>query len=365
MWTKNKYTEIVGTDYPIVQGPFGGGLSSAELVAAVSNSGGLGGYGAYNLQPEEIIEINNQIKSLTDKSYALNLWISDIDKKSTVYSKEDFEKLKLIFEPYYNMLGIPLPEMPDNVSTKYERQVETILDIKPPVFSFIFGIPSKEILQECRKREIVTIGAATTIDEAMALEEAEVDLIVASGFEAGGHRPSFLRSAEDSLTGTFALIPQIVDRVKTPVIAAGGIADGRGIAAAFTLGASAVQIGTAFLACEESNAPQEHKQMIFSDKSKYSTLTKVFTGRLARGIKSKISEAGKFIENEIAPFPLQSKFISPLRSAALKQKKTELITFWAGQAAPIVKEKNARELMLSLIDEVDVIYERMLMQSQK
>ena len=165
-----------------------------------------------------------------------------------------------------------------------------LLDAKVPVFSFIFGIPPKEILEECRAKSIVTIGTATTPEEAAALQEAGVDAIVASGFEAGGHRGSFLRAAEDSLTGTFSLVPQIVDMVDVPVIAAGGIADARGVIAALALGAEAVQMGTAFLACEESGASRLHRQALRGKKAGHTALTKGFTGRLARGIHNRLME---------------------------------------------------------------------------
>ena len=159
-----------------------------------------------------------------------------------------------------------------------------LLDANVPVFSFIFGIPPKEILEECRAKSIVTIGVATTPDEAAALQEAGVDAIAASGFEAGGHRGSFLRPAEDSLTGTLSLVPQIVDIVDVPVIAAGGIADARGVIAALALGAEAVQMGTVFLACEESGASRLHREALLGGNAGHTALTKGFTGRLARGI---------------------------------------------------------------------------------
>lgn len=335
------------------------------MVTTVSNAGGLGGYGAYNLEPEQLIEIDKEIKAGTDKPYVINTWVSDVDKEAYHYTADDFEKLKEVFTPYFNELNIPVPEMPVAGASKFEMQAETILRIKPPVFSFIFGIPSKEILKECKKQNIKTIGAATTPDEAMALEEAQVDLIIATGFEAGGHRPSFIRSAQDSLTGTFALIPQIADKVKTPIIAAGGIADGNGIAAALTLGASAVQIGTAFLACEESNATHVHKELLFSPVAKHTTLTKAFTGRLARGISSIIAEETKNLERDFAPFPLQSIFLSPLRAAAIAQNKPGMITFWAGQALPLLKHKTAGKLMQSLISQTEEIFNSFSFASNK
>src|SRR5207253_8858692 len=170
---------------------------------------------------------------------------------------------------------------------RFEDQARVLLDANVPVFSFIFGIPPKEILDECRVKGIVTIGTATTPDEAAALEEAGVDAIVASGFEARGHRGSFLRPAEDSLTGTLSLVPQIRDIVDVPVIAAGGIGDARGVIAALALGAEAVQIGTAFLACDESGASRLHREALRGPDAGHTGLTRGFTGRLARGIRNR------------------------------------------------------------------------------
>ncbi len=349
MWYKTKFSEIVGIQYPIIQGPFGGGYSSVELTSTVSNLGGLGSFGAQSLTPQQIIDTNNAIHSVTDKPYAINLWVSDRDERLSSFKEAEYEKLIKLFKPYFEEFGVPIPEMPGNLGPKYEDQVEALLEARPPAFSFVFGIPSNEVLNECRKKGIKTIGTATTVDEALALETAGIDAVVATGFEAGGHRVSFIRSAEDSLTGTFSLIPQVADKLKIPVVAAGGIADGRGIAAAMILGAAGVQIGTAFLACSQSNATELHKEQLFSEEAKYTTLTKVFTGRLARGIRSKLSEELKPHEKDIAPFPLQSLFLSSLRSKMLSSQRADLITFWAGQSSSLLKHKDATELFNSLV----------------
>jgi nitronate monooxygenase len=351
MWYNTKATEILGIQYPIMQGPFGGNLSSVELVSTVSNAGGLGGYGAYTLSPQEIVDVDRQIKAATNKPYNLNLWVSDTDAVDSSISDEQFETTQALFKPYFDEAGITLPSKPGPFKTRFENQVQVILDIKPKVFSFMFGVPSEDVLEQCRRLGIKTVGAATTLDEAIFLENAGVDMIIASGFEAGGHRPSFLASAESSTTGTFVLLQLIKEKVKTPVIAAGGIASGKGIAAALTLGADAAQIGTAFLATEESNALPIHRQMLFSDAAKYTTLSRAFTGRLGRGITSRIAKDVIHKEAELLPFPLQSTFMSHLRKAALEQEKWDMILFWGGQIAPILKHTHAKELMHSLIED--------------
>ena len=200
------------------------------------------------------------------------------------------------------------------------------------MFSFIFGIPPKEILDECRAKGIVTIGSATTLDEAVALQEAGVDAIVASGFEAGGHRGSFLRAAEDSVTGTFSLIPRIADAVEVPVIAAGGIADARGVVAAFALGAEAVQMGTAFLTCEESGASRIHREALMQHKAEYTGLTKAFTGRLARGINNRLMSELNQKGAEILPYPLQRILVRNLSIAAEAADQADLMLCGPGKA---------------------------------
>nr|WP_294794696.1 nitronate monooxygenase [uncultured Mucilaginibacter sp.] len=351
MWYNTKATELLGIQYPILQGPFGGNLSSVELVATVSNMGGLGGYGAYTLSPQEIVDVDRQIKAATNRPYNINLWVSDTDAIDGTVSDEQFEKTKALFKPYFDEAGIDLPAKPATFKTRFENQVQVILDVKPKVFSFMFGVPSADILEESRKHGIVTVGAATTLDEAIYLEHAGVDMIIASGFEAGGHRPSFLTPAEASTTGTFVLLQLIKEKVRVPVIAAGGIANGRGITAALTLGADATQIGTAFLATDESNALPIHRQMLFSDAAKYTTLSRAFTGRLGRGITGRIAKDMLHQEAGLLPFPLQSTFMAPLRKAALEQEKWDMILFWGGQIAPILKHTKAAELMRALIKE--------------
>ncbi|HEY4287407.1 MAG TPA: nitronate monooxygenase [Puia sp.] len=392
MWYNTKAAKILGVQYPIFQGPFGGNLSSVKLTSTVSNLGGVGGYGAYTLTPQEIYNVNEEIRKETSKPYNINLWVSDNDLATSAGNNttsppgksndpmlpdtttpratnnpnpsnippnpipSDLQSLRALFQSYFDELGVPFPDKPLSFSSRFENQVEVILHTKPPAFSFMFGVPSADILGQCKKLGIVTIGAATTLDEALALDDADVDMIIASGFEAGGHRPSFLAPSENSLTGTFVLLQQIRETVRRPIIAAGGIATGKGIAAALALGADAVQVGTAFLACEESNALDIHREMLFSPASRYTVLTRAFTGRLGRGLRSRISEETRGKEKSFLPFPLQSQFMSSLRQAAIIQKKWELILFWGGQIAPLLKHKKASDLMNALVEETTAYF---------
>src|SRR5580700_7428504 len=226
-WNRTRVSSALGIEYPIIQGPLGG-FSSQRLTAAVSNFGGLGSFGALSLAPSAIQEVVAEIRSLTNKPFAINLWVSMEDEGAATSDAQAFERSLSHLAPHLEAVGASKPQFSSYKPLRFEDQVRVLLDAKVPAFSFIYGIPPKEILEECHRQGMLTMGTATTWDEAIALEQAGVDVVVASGFEAGGHRGSFLRSAEDSLTGTISLVPLVVDAVKIPVVAAGGIADARG-----------------------------------------------------------------------------------------------------------------------------------------
>lgn len=342
-------TEILNIEYPIIQGPFGGGLSSISLLSCVSNAGGLGSFGAHYMEPVEIETLIQDIRLQTDKPFAVNLWVNDHDGDGLALSEESFQRAYQVLRPYFEELGLPEPEYPKQFGVRFDEQIEPILKMAPPVFSFVYGIPDETIIHDCKKRGIKTIGTATTLDEAIALDDANIDIIVATGFEAGGHRVSFINEAEDSLMGTMSLIPQIVDHVKAPVIAAGGIADKRGMNAAMALGAQGVQIGTAFLACTESNAPDIHREALWQKEARHTALTRVFTGRLARGINNRIIQESKEKAEDFAPYPAQSWFMKHIKTKSIENNQPDLISLWCGQSAPLLKHKSAYDLFQSLI----------------
>lgn len=350
-WTDTPFARRMGVAYPIIQGPFGRGSSSVRLTAAVSNVGGLGSFGANVLAPEDILKTANEIRKHTEKPFSLNLWVSTFDEGGDSLDEATYERLLKVLAPYYRELGVEPPPKPDGVARNFQDQMAAVLEARPAAFSFIFGIPSPQVLRQCREKGIATIGGAASADEAAALEAAGVDMVVASGFEAGGHRSSFLRPGDESLIGTFSLIPQVANKVKVPVIAAGGIADGRGIAAALMLGADAAQIGTAFLACEESGAPPLHREALFQEQSKDTALSRAFTGRLARGIANRFAREMKAHDAELAAYPAQGWAMAPLRAAALAQSRTDLVNFWVGQSASLIRHRTVSELFASLIRE--------------
>ncbi len=355
-WNENRLTAKLGIDYPIIQGPLGG-LSSQKLTAAVSSFGGLGSFGAHGLAPEAIKEVIGQIRSLTSKPFAMNLWVSMEDEDARTSDEDAFNRSLVPLTSHLAALGAPRPTFKPYSPTRFEDQARVLLDAKVPVFSFIFGIPPKEVLDECRTNRIVTIGTATTPEEAATLQEAGVDAIVASGFEAGGHRGSFLRAAEDSLTGTISLVPQIADMADVPVIAAGGIADARGVIAALALGAEAVQIGTAFLACEESGAGVLHRHVLREKNSGHTALTKGFTGRLARGIHNRLIQELNKPGIEILPYPLQRGLVRNVAIPAEAAGRSDLLPLWAGQSANLSACTNVSAFLTSLVNEVSEIAE--------
>jgi len=281
----------------------------------------------------------------------MNLWVSMEDEGARISDEHAFNRSLAPLATHIAALGAPRPEYKPYSSMRFEHQVRVLLDAKVPVFSFIFGIPPREVLEECRAKSIVTIGTATTSEEGAALQEAGVDAIVASGFEAGGHRGSFLRSAEDSLTGTLSLVPQIADVVDVPIIAAGGIADARGVIAALALGAEGVQMGTVFLACEESGASFLHRQALRGIRAGHTALTKGFTGRLARGIHNRLLEELNRPGTEILPYPLQRALVRNLAIPAEAAGRSDLVPLWAGQSATLSACPNVLAFLTSLVKE--------------
>ena len=336
-----RITDLLGLDHPIVQGPFGGGLSSVELAAAVSNAGGLGSFGAQHLSPDELEETIAALRAGTDRAFNVNLWVSTHDVPEDEYDGWDAAVEQL--RPLYDELGATPPARPRPSAYRFDELVEVLIAQRPPVFSFVYGIPEPAVLDACRAAGIVTIGTAITVEEAVALDAAGVDAIVASGFEAGGHRVAFLRTAEDSLVGTLSLIPATVDAVQTPVIAAGGISDRRQVQAALTLGAEAVQVGTAFLATTQSAASSAHRYAL-AHGPRRTRLTRAITGRLARGLDARIMTF-----DPVAPFPYQASLIRPLIEVAYRAGREDLVAFWSGQSAPLVRpDRDAVELLREL-----------------
>ena len=355
-WSSTALSRRLGLTAPIVQGPFGSGLSSVDLVVAVSEAGGLGSFGVHHLDGEGIRATASAIRARTGQPFALNLWMPLEDSEDPILSDAEFERALDTLRPCFSELGVPPPARPQRFTPPYAEQIAALIEARPAVFSFVFGVPEPAVLRQCRESGITTLGTATTVDEAIELERAGVDAVVASGFEAGGHRISFLRSAEESLTGTIALVPQVVDAIRIPVIAAGGIADGRGIAAAFCLGAQAVQIGTAFLACQESGTSALHREQLHGPDARYTALTRVYTGRLARGIRNRFIDDMRDHERHVPHYPVQAWLTAQYKSAALAQRRKDLVPLWSGQSAALIRHRSAAALLESLEAETASVF---------
>lgn len=350
MWNDTAFTRRFDLRYPIVQGPFGGGLSSTELAATVSNAGGLGSFGLQGMTPGTIRAVIAELRGRTAAPFNVNLWVSTEDAPAASIARADYDAAVAAIAPLYAEAGATPPSFPLASGPSFDEQAEAVLEARPPIFSFIFGVPSAAILDRCRSLGIRTLGTATTADEARALDDAGVDAIVATGSEAGGHRPSFLRSAEASLTGTIALVPEVVDAVRVPVIAAGGIADGRGVAAVLALGAGAAQIGTAFLACDESNAHPGHRAAL-RGPSPGTVLTRGLTGRLGRALRNRLADTLADPAVSRLPYPFQGNLVAAIKQAALASGRFDLAPFWSGQSASLVRHTQAAPLFASLVQD--------------
>ena len=329
-----------------------GGGDTPELVAAVSSAGALGSIGAAYLTPEQILATANSVRSKTDRPFGINLFAPQPAPALPTNTTLAVQAVA----PYYAEVGLPSPEPPQLPPDRFAGQAQAVLDSGASVFSFTFGTIPADAVAAAKSRGILVVGAATTVDEALQLQHLGCDAVVAQGSEAGGHRGTFAADFSSAMIGTIALVPQIVDAVTVPVIASGGIMDGRGIAAALALGAVAVQMGTAFLTCTEAGVPDAYKQAILNAREDQTRITRAFSGRPARGIVNRLMtevEVTATAEPPILPFPLQNVLTRPLRTAAAKQGRTEFLSLWAGQALRLARRQSAAELVARLVRETN------------
>lgn len=341
---------MLNTTFPIIQGPFGGGLSSEALVAAVSDAGGLGSFGAYHLPPDEITALVDRLKRRTARPFSVNLWIPLAGEDPPVVTADQLAEQSSRLAPYLEELGVEPPAVsPAAAHFDFDAQVDALIDAAPPVISFVFGAPPKHVVDRAHQVGIRLIGTATTVDEAKVLEESGVDVIVASGSDAGGHRGAFLAPVEESLVGTFSLMPQVAEAVDVPVVAAGGIATAAQLRAAHVLGAEGVQIGTAFLVSDESIASEAHKDAIIRLAGHGTVLTSVFTGRIARGLPNRVTRELADLA-PVVPYPLLGAVTAPLRKAAQEQGRADLAGFWSGQSGALARRRPAAEMFAYFAD---------------
>lgn len=337
-------TERLGIALPITLAPMAGEASKAPFVAAVSNAGGLGVLGGGYLAPAALRAMIRDIRALTDKPFGVNLFIYDNPTSTDAAALAHYTTA---LAPWYAEAGLPAPAVPTRLGESQQEQMQVLLEENIAFFSFTFGCPDADMLARFREKGIFMAGTATTVHEARDLETRGVDAIVAQGAEAGGHRGTYLTDDfAQALTGNFALIPQIADAVSIPVIAAGGIADRRGVRAAFALGADAVSVGTAFLTTTESPVSAAYKQVLLSQPD--TRLTRVFSGRPARGIPNRFMDGMSKFESSTPPYPVAHVLTQPLRGHGRQNGKTEYQSLWSGQAAGLNRAWSVAELVQEL-----------------
>ena len=333
--------QLLGVELPIVQAPMAGVQGSA-LAAAVSNAGGLGSLPCATLSLDAMRAELKALTAQTTKPYNVNFFCHTPPQPDVERERRWLAALS----PYFAEYGIDADAIPvgPGRSPFSAEAAELLEEFKPPVVSFHFGLPSADLLARVRSWGARVLSSATTLDEALWLEARGVDAIIAQGFEAGGHRGMFLTDDLNTQVGTFALLPQIVQAVKVPVIAAGGIADAKGVAAAMALGAAGAQIGTAYLLCPEVTTSALHRAALKSDAARVTAVTNVFTGRPARGIVNRVMRELNVVSPDAPPFPLATSAITALRTLAEKDGNSDFSPLWSGQNATGCREVPAADL---------------------
>ena len=348
MMAANELVKRLGIEHPIVQGPMGGGPSTPELVAAVSNAGGLGSLGAAYLTPDQIADAIRKIRVLTNKPFNVNLFAGSWNRDAAAVSAPMLELLAEI----HQTLGLPPPVLPAMPPDPFPAQFEAVLRARPPIFSFTFGIPDRDAIVRLKAHSITIVGTATTVEEARLLAAAGVDAIAAQGAESGAHRGTFAGPFEAAMIPTLHLVRGIAAATPLPVIAAGGLMDGRDIVASLQAGASAAQLGTAFLASPESGAPPVHKQAILAARTDTTVVTRAFSGRPARGLVNEFITRLEGRENIILPYPLQNALTRAMRTAAAQKGLAGYLSLWAGQGVARARAIPAGELVRRLLIEM-------------
>jgi nitronate monooxygenase len=348
----DRLTRLIGLELPIIQAPMAGS-NDAALVVAVSEAGGLGSLPCATASLEEMRRQFGIIKQQTARPVNANFFCHAEPEDDAASDARWMTRLA----PHFAETGADVASVPK--ASRYYRfgreHLPLLAEFRPKVVSFHFGLPDEALVREVKALGALVMSSATTVAEAKWLAARGCDVIIAQGAEAGGHRGVFLTedpcAAAARQPGTFALVPQVVDAVEVPVIAAGGIADGRGVAAAFVLGASGVQVGTAYLATPEARTSAVHRAAIQSGRDDETVMTNVLTGRPARGFVNRVMADLGPLSTDAPPFPLASRAIGVLRAKAEPEGKGDYSSLWAGQAVGLVRERPAAALTRALIDD--------------
>ena len=349
--TRNEITERLGISHPILQAPMAGGTTTPELVAAVSNAGALGSLGAAYLTPEQLIGSIQKIRALTDRPFNVNLFAGGYEAEP----KTDPGPMLAFLAEVHEILGLPAPTLPTVPSDPFPEQLQAVIEARPPVFSFTFGIPHPSAMRSLKACGITVLGAATVLREASMLAEAGVDGIVAQGAEAGAHRGTFAGPFEEAMVPSLELVEQIATLRPLPVIASGGLMDGHDIADAMDRGASAAQLGTAFLTCPESGASSTHKEAVLAAGQDTTLISRAFSGRPARALMNTFLSKLATQQEIILPFPLQNRMTRPMRMAAAKLGNAGFLSLWAGQGVTRARSMPAATLVQCLVEEINAV----------
>ena len=346
-WPSAALTDLIGTELPIIQAPIAG-AQGADLAIAVAQAGGLGSLPCAMLGEDDIRAGDRTIRKATNRPFNLNFFCHKPPKRDAAREAAWAEKLA----PYMAELGVEPPKETGGGRAPFDEAVCALVEeIRPKVVSFHFGLPEPGLFQRVKATGAVVLSSATTAAEARHLANAGVDAVIAQGVEAGGHRGMFLSTDMTDQVGTMALVPQIVDAVDIPVIAAGGIADGRGVAAAMALGAAGAQIGTAYLLTPQATISDLYRDALKRSNDGDTALTNVFTGRLARGLKNRIVRELGPIAPDAPAFPLAAVPLTPLRKAAEARGADDFTPLWSGQAGAMAREIDAGELTRQIAEE--------------
>ena len=354
MWPSTRFTDLVGTDLPLIQAPMIG--PKPALARQASAVGALGSLGCASMTPDQVRAEAAALRQVTDRPFNLNFFAHVPDPEDPARAAD----WKARLAPYYAEFGLD-PAAPIAVTNRAPFDAvmcAVVEEVRPRVVSFHFGLPPAPLLARVKAAGAVVLASATTVEEALWLEANGADAVIAQGAEAGGHRGIFLGNDPARQIGTFALVPQIADAVGVPVIAAGAIADGRGIAAAFALGADAVQIGTAFLLTPEAGLSAPYRAALASAPSDATALTNVFTGRPARGILNRLMREQGPLSATVPPFPTAAPPLGPLKAAAEAQGSGDFTALWSGQAGRLAREMPVADLVARLVAETQATISR-------
>jgi nitronate monooxygenase len=344
-----RLTSLLGIEHAIVGGPMAG-VNTPELVAAVSNAGGLGSIGCGMMEPAQIESSIQRIRELTDKPFAVNLFITP----QPAADEAQILRMQARLARYRTELGLPRGKLPSAFAPDFAEQFDAVLAARVPVLSFTFGTLDVRRLAALHAQGAKVIGTASCVREARQLADLGCDAVVASGVEAGGHRPTFAVPADAAQVGLFALLPQVASAVDVPVVAAGGVMTAEQIAAALLLGAGGVQLGSALLRTPECGASAAYRVALAGIEDTSTRLTRAFSGRWARGVANRfmqeIDAAG-----DIPEYPIQNRLTQDLRAAANAQGKSDYVSLWAGQAAGLATTEPAGEVVRRLQRELEAL----------